>query len=306
MEATFAILVVAAFGLIIGSFLTVCVYRIPYGYEKGPGDFSEEPGQPETPPQPIAADEADRITIASPSRSFCPECRAQLRWWHNIPLLSWCWLGGRCSFCQARIPFRYPLIELLSALFCVLSYTRTADLQTAALLYLFCCGLIVVTFIDIDYYIIPDVISFPGMAIGFLAAACNQLWIFLYQGRPLFSAPIVPDIPQTLWGLLAGGGFLYAVSELYLLSRGKEGLGLGDVKLLAATGLFFGWQAALYTIFIGSIIGSVLGVLQLLVQGQKLSRPLPFGPYLAAATCLFLFTDPELPTQLVQRLFYLR
>ena len=309
MDAIHLTIALVVFGLILGRFLTVCVFRIPYGREKGPGDFAAEAdaaAEEAAAAAEASPEEGERMSVLYPVRSFCPECRHQLSWRHNIPLFSWLLLGGKCAYCRAPIPVRYPAIELLSALTCVLSYYTAGNIPTALVLYAFCCGLLVVTFIDIEYYIIPDVISFPGMALGLAAAAVNQLWAAYHGGAPLFTPPVVPTIAAALWGLLAGGGFLYAVAELYRLSRGREGLGLGDVKLLAVVGLFFGWQASLYTIFVGSVVGSVLGVAQLLVQGHKLSRPLPFGPYLAIAALLFLFSDPELPRVFVQNMFFAR
>ena len=310
METLFIHLALVVFGLIIGSFLTVCIYRIPYGRPKGPGEFAlsdeelEALGESQKDEDKQEDEQAPDVTMLKPARSFCPECRKQLKWYHNIPLLSWLILGGKCAYCGSKISLSYPIIELLSVLSCVLAYQAMPDPATAGLVYLFCCGLIVITFIDLDYFIIPDVISFPGMAVAVAAAAANNLFMH-YYGTLIFKGPVVENLVQALWGLLAGGGFLFLVAKSYHLLRHREGLGLGDVKLLAVIGLFFGYQAAVYTIFVGSVIGTVFGVLQLALQGQKLSRPLPFGPYLAAAALLYLFTDPALPFALIRGLLSL-
>ncbi|RMG43260.1 MAG: prepilin peptidase [Candidatus Dadabacteria bacterium] len=263
------------FGLIIGSFLTVCIYRIPYGREKGVLNADE---------QDIVEEEElpKEVGIGRPIRSFCPECRHQLAWYCNIPLFSWIALRGRCHYCKNPIPFRYPLVEILSALACCGAYYFYGLTLTAFIVYAFVAALIVISFIDIDYYIIPNVISIPGFFLGLILALLNQYFHFL-------SFPVVPGIKDALLGVLFGAGFLLLISEVYLRLRKKEGLGMGDVKLLAMTGAFFGPQAALYTIFVGSLLGSVLGVLIILLGGKSMSHQLPFGPYLAAGNILYLF-----------------
>lgn len=274
------------FGLVIGSFLSVCIFRIPYGREKGPGDFSlDAPDEGDTAAGSEVQPEGEKLTIFYPARSFCPHCRTQLRWFHNIPLFSWLFLRGRCGFCGAKIPAMYPMVELLSALSCLWAF-QLFDPPTAAVVYIFSAALIVLSFIDAEYYILPNVITFPGMALGIGVAAVNQFW------QP-FTAPVVPDLMWSFWGLLAGGGFLFAVSEIYYLVRKRIGLGFGDVKLLAMTGLLFGPEVAIGTIFMGSLVGAVGGGLALLISGNKLSKPLPFGPYLALGTFLCIYLGIE-------------
>ncbi len=268
---------VIGLGLIIGSFLTVCIYRIPYGRPEGLDDMDEpesEDEQEQTPPD---------ITFCSPQRSICPACKKQLRWYHNVPLFSWIFLGGKCAFCKASISAQYPLVELLSAVCAYLSYHMYGITPTGVVVYVFCCALIVITFIDIKYYIIPDVISLPGSVIAIGLGICNEYFGF-------FEFPISRGAIDTLYGVLAGGGFLFLVAEFYIHVRNKTGLGFGDVKLLTLTGALLGWTGALYTIFIGSLLGTVFGVVQLLLRGSKLSAPIPFGPYLALASILYMFT----------------
>lgn len=272
----FTLLITLLLGLLIGSFLNVCIYRIPiqFGFDQEP---DAEGYIPETRSDP-------NLTVSYPPRSFCPRCRTQLSWYHNIPVFSWLSLGGRCAFCKESISVRYPFVELLSSLFAVLSYMLFGATLTGVVVYIFTASLIVISFIDYDYYIIPDVISLPATAIGVAIAVLNQFY-------PLFYAPIVPDLYISILGILAGAGFLYAVAKIYMFIRKREGLGLGDVKLLAMTGALFGPQCALYTIFIGSLLGSVLGVLLIVFGGRKASQEIPFGPYLALATVLYIFTD---------------
>lgn len=260
------------FGLIIGSFLSVCIYRIPAARD----DFEGETifGQ---------LDKSKGFGLNTPRRSICPKCKQQLKWHHNIPVLSWMMLGGKCAFCSERIPVRYPVVELLSALSAVLSVSVYGLTPTGFLIYVFVAVLIVISFIDIDFYIIPNAISLPGTVIGFGFALLNQ-----FTGW--FQFPVVPDVKEAFWGVLAGAGFLWLVAEFYLRIRKIEGLGMGDVKLLAMTGAFFGLPGSFYTIFLGSILGSVGGVLMILVFGRKMSQHLPFGPYLSLGTAIYLFS----------------
>ncbi len=297
------------FGLIIGSFLSVCVYRIPLGRKKGLSSLDHDEDEDiaendptnasvEAPTQILKPQEAtevrEHISIAYPPRSFCPNCRQQLSSLHNIPVFSWLLLGGKCAFCKDPIPFRYPLIEILSAFFCVASYSFF-DPYTATVVYIFCATLIVLSFIDLDYYILPNVITYPGTALGLFLAACNQY-------THIFKWPIVGDLWGSLWGFLAGAGFLFVISEGYFRLRGKVGLGMGDVKLLAMVGVLFGPECAFMTIFLGSFVGAILGSLLLLLQRNSLKRPLPFGPYLALGTLLYLFLGPDFPGAIIRQL----
>ncbi len=301
-------------GLIIGSFLSVCIYRIPYGRQKGPPDWgleeagqeggegapenvalaSEENSTPQTAsqahPQESAPQQPEEreLSLTYPARSFCPSCQKQLCWYHNIPLLSWLFLRGKCAFCATSIPFRYPLVEFLSASTAALSLLAFGLTWTALFVFLFCAMLIVISFIDIDYYIIPDVISIPGTILGVLFAIVNEY-------TEILGWPFAPGIVDSLLGVAFGGGVLFLIAEVYYRVRKREGLGLGDVKLLALTGAFFGLPGALYTMFIGSLLGSVLGLLLILVSGKRMTYQLPFGPYLALGTIIYIFASPSAP-----------
>ena len=275
------------YALLIGSFLSVCIYRIPFGRPKGLASLEMEEGEIE---QSLKTS-SEKINIFFPRRSFCTKCKEQLRWWHNIPLFSWLIQRGQCSFCKTKISVRYPLVEAMSLGFALLCY-YSFDGWTAFIIYLFCCALIVISFIDIDYYIIPNVISFPGMAIGFALAVINQFF-------DVFTLPLAPDILTSLYGLAVGGGFLFLISELYYRIRKKVGLGFGDVKLMAMVGLFFGPQHVIQAIFMGSMAGSVLGIAIILLSKKGSQHPLPFGPYLALGTVLTIFTKQDLMSYLV-------
>jgi leader peptidase (prepilin peptidase)/N-methyltransferase len=158
---------------------------------------------------------------------------------------------------------------------------------TAVLVFVFCCALIVLSFIDYDFYIIPNVISLPGTAIGVGIAAINQFF-------GIFSYPVVGNLTESFFGFLMGAGFLFIISEVYMRLRKKEGLGMGDVKLLAMVGVTFGAPAALSTIFIGSLLGAIFGLLLIVVGGRRFSQPLPFGPYLAFGTVIHLFAGDHI------------
>jgi leader peptidase (prepilin peptidase) / N-methyltransferase len=252
--------------LSIGSFLTVCTYRIPRA-----NNFYEDTETPVKCPG-----------FNDPKRSICPKCTQQIAWWQNIPVVSWIFLGGRCYYCKARIPVRYPMIELLSVVLGLGSIHLYGFTATALAVYLFSAALLVTIFIDYDFYIIPDVITIPGTAIGIIVSIVNENF-------SLFSYPVVSDIYSSCLGMLAGGGFLYVVSEGYFRIRKKEGLGLGDVKLLLMTGALFGPECALATIFLGSLVGSIAGLAMIVFSRLNFSQYIAFGPYLVIGTYVYLF-----------------
>jgi leader peptidase (prepilin peptidase)/N-methyltransferase len=269
------------FGVCIGSFLSVCIHRIPRAYSFYP----EEDVSEEEIPEPIG--------FNTPVRSICPHCSEQLLWWHNIPVVSWFLLRGRCYFCKANISFRYPFVELCSGLLCLLSLLIYGFTPTAILIYLVAAALLVVIFIDFDYYIIPDVISKPGIALGIIAALANHYFHFL-------ALPFCQSIEDCIWGLLMGGGFLWLIAKTYLILRKRDGLGLGDVKLLYMVGAFFGAKGALTTIVIGSLLGSVMGTLILILSGMKLSHYIAFGPYLVMGVYLYMFLGEDAFVALIE------
>lgn len=231
------------FGLLIGSFLNVCICRMPH----------------------------DESVISPPSH--CQNCAHQIRWYENIPLLSYLFLRGRCHGCGAHISLQYPLVELINAILTLCLFLRFGPTLTFAALLLFSSSLVVITFIDIEHQIIPDEISLSGIVIGFL------LSFFIKE----------PGWLGSLLGILLGGGSLLLVAYGYQLLTGKEGMGGGDIKLLAMMGAFLGWKSVLFIIFASSLIGSIVGVSIMLLQKKDSKLAIPFGPYLASAALLYIF-----------------
>jgi leader peptidase (prepilin peptidase)/N-methyltransferase len=232
-----------ALGAVIGSFLNVCIYRIPAGE-----------------------------SVVSP-RSRCPNCRAVIRWYHNLPVLSWILLGGRCAYCKAPFSIRYPLVEALTGFLFVMFLHRFGFHPATLVSWLLVALLVTISFIDLDHQIIPDIISLPGIPLGFLCS---------------FALPWV-SWQSSLLGILLGGGVLLAIALGYEWLTKQEGMGLGDVKLLAMLGAFLGAPAIFPIIFLASVMGTLVGIPLMLIKrvGRKLA--LPFGPFLAAAALIYLF-----------------
>lgn len=235
-------------GSVVGSFLNVCIYRIPAGQ-----------------------------SIVSPP-SACPNCGTGIRWFQNIPILSYLFLAGRCAQCKVAISPRYPLIELLNGMLFVLVLYAFGFSWATLIYWLFVAALVVITFIDLDHQIIPDVISLPGIVIGF-GCAFFIPWIG-WQG--------------SLLGILLGGGLLLAIAWGYQLLAKREGMGGGDIKLLAMIGAFLGWQAVLPIVFISSLAGSLIGVPVMLLQKKNSKLALPFGPFLALAAVVYLLYGAQI------------
>jgi leader peptidase (prepilin peptidase)/N-methyltransferase len=231
------------FGAVIGSFLNVCIYRIPAG-----------------------------VSIVHPPSS-CPACGSSIRWYQNVPILSYLLLRGKCADCGVRISARYPLVEALTGLLFALVLYRIGFQWATPVYWLFAAALIVITFIDFDHQIIPDMISLPGIVVGFLCS---------------FAVPWV-SWADSLLGILAGGGSLYLVAVVYEQLAKKEGMGGGDIKLLAMIGAFLGWKAVLPVIFFSSLMGTLVGVPVMLIKKTGSKLAIPFGPFLAAAALFYLF-----------------
>ena len=229
-------------GACIGSFLNVCIYRIPAG-----------------------------LSIVQPP-SRCPHCETQIRWWQNIPIASWLFLRGKCATCKAKISVRYLLVEGLTGLL-FLKIFMTFTLTPAILVFwLFAAGLVTLTFIDLDHQIIPDVVSLPGIILGFATVSLTPLsW------------------SNSLLGILLGGGSLWLIAIVYEFLTKNEGMGGGDIKLLAMIGAFLGWKAILPIIFISSCLGTIVGIPVMLRQRASGKLAIPFGPFLSAAALIWLF-----------------
>lgn len=267
-------------GLIFGSFLTVCIYRIPYGrYNPIDTKTGEELPMPEQV-------QGKHLSIFTPSRSFCPACKKQLPWYWNIPLFSWLGLGGKCGACKVAIPARYPAIELLTALTTLLTFLIYGPTPVGFLIFAFGCALIVISFIDIDYMIIPDVISLPGCILG-VAVAGFQAAVQV-NNEPFFDYPVVGGPFESMLGFLAGAGVLYVVAIGYLKLRGRDGMGFGDIKLLALIGIWFGPECTVFTLMLSSILAVLFTLPFVLFRSRGYNQYLPFGPYIAAAAFLWL------------------
>lgn len=236
-------LAVFIFGAVAGSFLNVCIYRIPNG-----------------------------ASVAFPA-SHCPHCQQPIRPYDNIPILSYLVLRGRCRQCGVPISRRYPLVEMLGGLAAVTAVSHFGLSAHALLAFAFLSSLIVITFIDIDHQIIPDAISVPGIFVGFAAA--------LFLGHPSWKS--------SLGGILLGGGTLWVVAEGYYRLTHREGMGGGDIKLLAMIGAFLGWRAIPVTLMVGSLVGTVIGLGLMLSQGRNPRMAIPFGPFLALGGACALF-----------------
>ncbi|MBD3169188.1 MAG: prepilin peptidase [candidate division Zixibacteria bacterium] len=236
--------IVIAFGLILGSFFNVVIFRLP-----------------------------NNQSILTPG-SHCPKCSEPVRAYDNIPILSYIFLRGKCRFCGKKISLRYPFIEALTAFLFWLSFYHVGfNLQLIPAIFLVSICL-VVTFIDLDYYIIPDRITYPGMILGI--------------GFSLLPGGI--DIWQSLIGFLAGGVTLYIIAIVGDFVFKKESMGGGDIKLAALIGAFVGWQGVLLTLVISSFVGAVGGMLMLaLLSRDDETRRIPYGPFLAIGAIISYF-----------------
>ncbi len=257
-------------GLVVGSFLNVVILRLPkmmtQAWRRECCEFLEQP-VPSDPP----------INLAFPG-SQCPCCGEPIKPWHNIPVLSYVALGGKCAQCKAPISLRYPLIEAITALLWVaaaIHFGPTTALVGALLLI---SALIALTGIDLDTQLLPDSITLPLLWLGLLL---NIGGIFV-------------SLEQAVIGAMAGYLILWSVYWLFKITTGKEGMGYGDFKLLAALGAWFGWQALPLVITLSSFVGAIIGIALMILKRQGRDVPIPFGPYLAGAGLLCLFFQTEL------------
>jgi len=243
-------------GLVVGSFLNVCIYRIPR-----------------------------RLSVIMPP-SRCPSCNIPIKPWDNIPIASYILLGGRCRFCKSRISFRYPLVEFLNAALYVLVLWRFGFGWHAVLYFAFSSALLVISFIDLDFQIIPDRITLLGIPIGFLAGS------FLLPD-PFVRSSLL-GVKESLIGMIIGFGFFYLVALLGSAIFKKEALGGGDIKMMAMVGGLMGWKTVILTTFLGSLTGSVFGILLIVLKGKGKKAQIPFGPFLALGTIITLFYGQEI------------
>jgi leader peptidase (prepilin peptidase)/N-methyltransferase len=286
-------------GLVIGSFLNVVIYRLPLMLERQwwsdvvaqlrDRDSFRRTFAAEAPPGLDQAAGALRRTLAAlgplsltKPGSRCPSCSHRIRWHENIPLLSWLRLHGRCSACGARITARYPLVELATALLFGAVAWRAGGQPVALLHCGLVAGLVTLAMIDWDTTVLPDAITLPLLWAGLVAAALGWL-------------PAV-TLSAAMWGAVAGYLSLWSVYWLFKLTTGKEGMGFGDFKLLAALGAWLGWQAILPIVLMASVIGAIVGLLMKMLGQLREGRFVPFGPFLAGGGLVVLLAG--LPTVL--------
>ncbi|WP_374358490.1 A24 family peptidase [Pseudoduganella danionis] len=271
-------LVAGLFGLLFGSFLNVVIHRLPKMMQRESDNYvASESGQP--------LPHTERYNLMLP-RSACPQCGHQITALENIPVLSYLFLRGRCSQCKTSISARYPLIELLTGLLSAGVIWRFGSGWMGLSCLVFLYALIALTFIDLDTQLLPDDITLPLLWLGLLLNL-NQLFV------PLHEAVI---------GAAAGYLALWAIYWLFKLATGKEGMGYGDFKLLAALGAWMGWTMLPVIILLSSLVGAVVGICLIVFRRHGRNQPIPFGPYLAAAGLLAMMHGHEL-SALMRQLF---
>lgn len=235
-------------GALIGSFLNVCILRVPKG---------------------------ESIVIPG---SRCPYCKKPIKFYDNIPLMSYFLLRGKCRHCKRTISLQYPLVEGITAITSLLLFLKYGPSLSYLFYFFFVDGLIVITAIDLYHQIIPDVVSIPGIGIGLLCSLIIPHLTFL----------------DSMTGILVGGGSLFLVATLYQWLFKREGMGGGDVKLLAMIGAFLGWKAVILTIFLSSLVGSIIGIAVIVLKGKDFKYAVPFGPFLSFGAVIALFYQNEI------------
>ncbi|MCV2884917.1 A24 family peptidase [Aestuariibacter sp. AA17] len=247
--------------LMVGSFLNVVIYRLPIMMEREWKEAYQAHFHPDT-----DADSSPPFNLVKPD-STCPACGHKIRVWENIPVLSWLILRGKCSQCHAPISVRYPAVELLTAVISTITASHFGFSTEAFFAVLFTWSLVALIFIDTDKMLLPDQITLPLIWVGLLLS--------------LHHVYVSPN--DAIWGAVAGYLSLWSVYWLFKIVTGKEGMGFGDFKLLAAIGAWVGWQHLPTVILMSSAVGAVIGIAMLKFQKKDQSQPIPFGPYLAIA-----------------------
>ena len=257
-----ALLLAFVLGLLVGSFLNVCIHRWP-SYQ----------------------------SVVRP-RSRCPQCEAPIAWYDNIPLLSYAWLRGRCRSCGAGISLRYPVVELLNGLLYAYLLWRFGVDPAAAKMAVFGSMMLILIVTDLTEYILPDEITLGGLVLGlvlspFLLHAAGPVRFFLTLAGTEW-APWMLSLAESIGAAVIVGGFLFLLGEAYYRLRRREGLGFGDVKMMAMVGAFWGLGHAVLTLIIGSITGSLVGIAIVLIGRKKWTYELPFGTYLGVAAIVVM------------------
>ena len=245
------LLFIIILGGLWGSFANVCIVRLP----------------------------KDRSVVAG--RSNCPKCRKQIKWYDNIPIFSYFFLGGKCRKCKKKISFRYVLVELISILSFLFIYLLYGISITTLLLFILSLGFLIIFFIDLEHFIIPNVITFPLMAIGLVKSFLPNL------------DPIFPYYVLSLIGGIFGYAIILGIIYFYKQIKNKEGMGLGDAKLLAVIGFWFGLDAIPFVIFLSSVIALLSVLPDLINKTKKMSTQIPFGPYIIVGNLVFLLLEKQ-------------
>lgn len=263
------VVVALLFGLVIGSFLNVCIVRLPRGR-----------------------------SIAKPP-SHCPRCKEPIKFCDNIPIISFLLLRGKCRSCGEPISWRYPLVELMNGLIYSWTIHEFGFGGEALLVMAFCSSLIVITFIDLDYQIIPDVITLPGILVGlslapfYMYPLTDPLPFHLGSLLP-HAGPYLAAFLNSFIGMFLGGAPLLAIGWIWEKLRHVEAMGGGDIKLMGMVGSFLGWKGALLTIMLGALSGSAVGILLIALKRHKMEKVIPFGPFLAAGAVVSAFYGADI------------
>jgi len=247
VPAALSTAIAAALGAIIGSFLNVCIYRLPRAK-----------------------------SIAWPA-SACPHCDRGLSWYENIPIVSFLALRGRCRTCRASIGIRYPIVEAVTAAMFALAWWYYGPGVLLVSRLILGCALIVLFAIDLEHHLLPNAITIPGVVVGFVLSFFTE-----------------PGWIGSLIGMLVGGGVLFAIAEAYYRARHEEGLGMGDVKMLAMVGAFIGWKLTLLTLMMASLSGTVIGLALIVSKRGGMKYALPFGTFLALGAALAATVGPAM------------
>ena len=264
-----------AFGLVIGSFLNVVIYRLPIMMETEWTQQCQELLEIESPESEKS--DLPRFNLAIPN-SHCPKCKHEISALENIPVLSWLLQGGKCRHCTSSISPRYPIIEMFTGLISALvAYKYGYTWLTPAIL-LLCWSLVVLTMIDFDHQLLPDDITLPLLWLGLLVNSMGM----------------ITTLESAVWGAIGGYGILWGVYWLFKLLTGKEGMGYGDFKLLGALGAWMGWQVLPMIILLSSLVGAIVGISLIVILGRDKNVPIPFGPYLASAGFIALLWNDNL------------
>ncbi len=247
--------IIFIFGLIVGSFLNVCIYRMP----------------------------RDKSIVYPPSS--CPNCEKPIKFYDNIPIVSYFFLRGKCRQCGSKISIRYPLVELLTAVLFLMLYRKVGLSFELFVGVIFVALLVVISFIDLDFQIIPDILSIGGLVVGVLLAIVRPVFLYLYPKFGFLDA---------LYGVLIGGGVLFVIAYGYQLITKREGMGGGDVKLLAMIGSFCGIKGVIFSLMAGSLLGTVVGIPLMLIKGQGTKYAIPFGPFLSIGALVYIYAGENL------------